>query len=138
MAITVKDQAELESAISKKVPEIEIEGDLANKVLKIKATGKIAWVISFVSVILSLSFFISTLSSLNLKREASLQYSTASVEVSKSQKMYFKEEPSKIPLLVAALAIGLISGGIAIFLTYKNKYRIIETAKNKLTLKLKE
>lgn len=39
----VKNEKELGKALHDDVDSIEVEGDLANKVIKIKATGKVAW-----------------------------------------------------------------------------------------------
>lgn len=41
--MTVTTEKELGNAIHNEVDMIEIEGDLSKKVIKIKATGKIAW-----------------------------------------------------------------------------------------------
>lgn len=41
--MTVSTEKELGNAIHDNVDVIEVEGDLAKKVIKIKATGKVAW-----------------------------------------------------------------------------------------------
>lgn len=46
----VTNPQELGKAIKKEPDEIIVEGDLANNVYKIKATGKVAWVIAFGAV----------------------------------------------------------------------------------------
>ena len=43
----VRTAAELGEALKKNEDHIEIEGDLARKIVKIRATGKIAWMIAF-------------------------------------------------------------------------------------------
>ena len=43
----VSTEKELSQCIQNGVDRIEIEGDLANKTLKIKATGKVAWAVAF-------------------------------------------------------------------------------------------
>ena len=43
--MTVSTEKELGNAIHDNVDTIEIEGDLAKKVVKIKATGKVAWAV---------------------------------------------------------------------------------------------
>lgn len=50
MTNTVTNSQELGRAIKDGKDEIIIEGDLAKKVLRIKATGKVAWVIAFGAV----------------------------------------------------------------------------------------
>lgn len=44
--MTVRTEKELAEAIKNNENTIEIEGDLKNKTLKIKATGKVAWAIA--------------------------------------------------------------------------------------------
>ena len=51
---TVTNATELGKAVENEEQEITIEGDLANKVVKIKATGKVAWVIAFGAVTLAI------------------------------------------------------------------------------------
>lgn len=47
MTRKVKTEKELGEALKSKEDEIEIEGDLARKVIRIRATGKVAWVLAF-------------------------------------------------------------------------------------------
>lgn len=47
MARKVNTEKELGEALKAGEDEIEIEGDLANKTVRIRATGKIAWAIAF-------------------------------------------------------------------------------------------
>ena len=44
--MAIKDEKELGEALKNEQDTIEIEGDLKKKVLKIKATGKVAWVVA--------------------------------------------------------------------------------------------
>lgn len=46
---TVKTSKELGEAIKSNEDYIYVEGDLKNKVIRIKATGKIAWATSYTS-----------------------------------------------------------------------------------------
>ncbi|WP_332405986.1 hypothetical protein, partial [Vibrio metschnikovii] len=43
--MTISNEADLGEALKREQDTIEIEGDLKNKVLKIKATGKVAWAV---------------------------------------------------------------------------------------------
>jgi len=47
MSTYVKNEKELNKAIQSNADTIYIEGDLGNKVMKIKATGNVAWVVAF-------------------------------------------------------------------------------------------
>ncbi|MDR2199483.1 MAG: hypothetical protein LBR53_08535 [Deltaproteobacteria bacterium] len=44
--VTVKDEKELGEALKNGADYIIVEGDLANKVIRIKASGNVAWVIA--------------------------------------------------------------------------------------------
>ena len=44
--MTIKNEKDLGNAIKNDQDTIEIEGDLGKKVLKIKATGKVAWAVA--------------------------------------------------------------------------------------------
>ena len=46
MATQVTNEKELTEALRNESSEIEIEGDLANKVIRIKARGKVAWAVA--------------------------------------------------------------------------------------------
>jgi hypothetical protein len=44
---TVRTEKEFADALNNDAETIEIEGDLANKIIKIRATGKVAWLVAF-------------------------------------------------------------------------------------------
>ena len=48
--VTVTNETELAKAMANNEPTIEIIGDLANKTIKIKASGSIAWAIAFAAL----------------------------------------------------------------------------------------
>lgn len=56
---TVKSAKELGEAIKNKEEYIYIEGDLKNKIIKIKATGKIAWAIAGVAIASAVGLYLS-------------------------------------------------------------------------------
>ena len=49
----VTTEEELTNAIKNNEDTIEIEGDLSKKAIRIKATGKVAWVVAIASTIVS-------------------------------------------------------------------------------------
>lgn len=67
MAIT--DEKELSKALQDGIDSIEIEGNLKDKVLRIKASGKVAWVIALgaiaIAVIVALSNTLANISGAN-------------------------------------------------------------------------
>ena len=52
--MTTNNAAELGKAIERKENEITIEGDLAKKVIKIKATGNVAWAIAGGAIVVAI------------------------------------------------------------------------------------
>ena len=64
MAITTAK--ELGQAIKENVDIIEIEGDLVSKVIRIKATGKIAWSVAAGALVVVISTMIMNLPTLPL------------------------------------------------------------------------
>lgn len=48
--MSISTEAELGKALKNGAETIEIEGDLKNKVLRIKATGKVAWLVAIAAI----------------------------------------------------------------------------------------
>lgn len=57
----VKNEKELGEALKNKEETIEITGDLAKKTIKIRATGRVAWVVAFGAIGISAYAAISTI-----------------------------------------------------------------------------
>lgn len=60
MSTSASTPEELGKAIKADTPEIEIEGNLEKKVLRIRATGKVAWVIAIGAVGCAVAAIIAT------------------------------------------------------------------------------
>lgn len=58
--MAIKTEKELAEALKNEEDSIEIEGDLKNKVLKIKVTGKVAWVIAIGAVAVAVPIAIAS------------------------------------------------------------------------------
>ena len=63
LKLKVADTKELGEALKSQVETIEIEGDLAKKVFRIKVTGKVAWPIAIAAVSLAVGCGVATLMS---------------------------------------------------------------------------
>ena len=130
MSVKCNTAEELGKAIKNKEDTIEIEGDLKNQVIRIKATGKVAWGVCVVSlgvaVIAYLSIpaatagatpvggAVSALSGVSAQGGAAVTLGSAAVP---------------------AVMIGVAAGGIGALNTLRDKYKIVE--KNKKCIKLK-
>lgn len=58
--MTVRTEKELGEALKNDQDTIEVEGDLQNKVLRIKATGTVAWVIAIGAIGIAVAITLST------------------------------------------------------------------------------
>lgn len=56
----VRTEKELGEALKKNQDRIEIEGDLSKKVIKIKATGKVAWAIACGAIVVAVVAVLAT------------------------------------------------------------------------------
>jgi len=48
--MSIRNEKELGEALKEEPDSIEIEGDLARKVIRIKATGKVAWAVAIAAI----------------------------------------------------------------------------------------
>jgi hypothetical protein len=55
----IHNEADLGRAIKNNQESIEIEGDLAKKVIRIKATGKLAWAIAIASIVITVGIVLT-------------------------------------------------------------------------------
>ncbi len=58
--MAINNEKDLGEALKDKQDTIEIEGDLRKKVLRIKATGKVAWAIAIGAIALAVAIVIGT------------------------------------------------------------------------------
>lgn len=145
MAITVTNQSEFESAVDNNASEIVIEGNFANKILIVRATGKVAWIVSVIFFFISLAIltyspsinsFISQFppKGINQIVEKPPLYQQNLTSIKKT--LVDKDGLPKV--LILTLAVSIISCGGALFLSKRNKYHITEHKHNHLILKIKD
>jgi hypothetical protein len=58
--MTITTEKELGKALKEEKDEIVIEGDLTKKVLRIRATGKMAWLVALAAIALAVSVLIAS------------------------------------------------------------------------------
>jgi hypothetical protein len=117
---------ELADAIAKKQESFEINGDLIEKVLKIKNAGKIAWVVAIASIGFATAAALATTKIGKITTPLTLPLATFSAI-------------GAIPILgisaaTAAVEIAVAFGGVNALNTLR-KYKIIENSEDKLVLK---
>lgn len=124
MARVCKTAKEFADAVKNNEENIVIEGDLKNGILRIKATGKIAWGVCV----------------------ASLAVAIAAVAVAPvgggapAGAGFVMAAPAVATLgaaVVPAIAIGVCAGGVGVLNTLRDKYKIVEKTDEYITLKRK-
>ena len=116
----VTTEEELTNAIKNNEDTIEIEGDLSKKAIRIKATGKVAWVVAIAATIVAVIgiFFITTSGGKNLIALGTGAVSTLG---------------SNTTIGVIIIAIAIAGAGIGI-LNKLRKYRIEKVSEKHIIL----
>ena len=119
------DEKELGRAIKEGQDHIEVEFDLAKKVLKIKATGNVAWGACVVSLAVVIAAVIITISSGGTSSAATVPAGFAGMGTAAAIMGY--------STAASAVAIGAAGGGVAT-LNKLRKYRVEKISENKIIL----
>ena len=128
MTKKVSTEAELGEALKNNEETIEIEGDLANKAFKIRATGKVAWAVAIGAIgIATYSVYVTIgtagTSSVVTASTSGIMAVTATTVLGGA-------------VTYSAIAIAVAAGGVAALNTLR-KYRQVSYEKNRLVLKRK-
>jgi hypothetical protein len=115
----VRTEEELAKAIENGEDTIEIEGDLKEKTLKIKATGKVAWIIAIGAIGVAVTIVIATGGT---GAPASGIIGVGAVSV------------LGLPAAISAVSIAVAAGGVGVLNKLRN-YRIVKNNDNILILK---
>lgn len=115
-------EKELGEALKNQQDTIEIEGDLRNHVVRIKATGKLAWIVAIAAIGFAVVAIIA----------APTTGGTSAV-------VGFTSAPLAVAILggaatISAISIAVAAGGVGA-LNSLRKYKIIEKSDNRLILK---
>ncbi|MBA1276172.1 MULTISPECIES: hypothetical protein [Pseudomonadaceae] len=128
MAKKVRTEAELGAALKNNEDSIEIEGDLANKALKIRATGKAAWIVAIGAI------GVATYSAF-----ATLGTGGASAPVTATTAGFTAVAATTIlgaTVTYSAIATAIAAGGVGA-LNSLRKYKQISYENNRLVLRRK-
>lgn len=123
--MSIKTEEELAKAIKNDQDTIEIEGDLVNKVLKIKATGKAAWVIALGAIAVA---FIGLTYPIPEPATQTATKGFSAITVTGAATIL------GTGTAVTAVLIAVSAGGIGV-LNKLRSYKIVENIDNKLILK---
>lgn len=132
--IITKTEEELGDAIKNNADTIEIQGDLANKVFKIKATGKVVWAVAIGALGIAVACVIMKTQGSNITESTqtgkAITFTGAAGGTAVAAGILGKAA-------VAATSIAVAAGGVGALTSLRDKYKIIERAENKLILQHK-
>ena len=137
----VRTSKELGLAIKNGESYIYIEGDLKNKVLRIKFAGKLAWGIAFTSIAAAVALYLAA-PAVTTAGAAVGGPAGAAVGGAISFTGSAVAVPTAITILGVsatklAIVVGVVSGGTAGIMKLRDKYEIVENNDKILTLKKK-
>lgn len=123
--MAIESEKDLGEAVNNEQDTIEIEGDLGKKVLRIKATGKIAWVIAFGAIGIAVSGAVYPIPEPTTQVASKAFAATAA--------------GGAVSILgagttAAAISIAVASGSVGV-LNKLRKYKVISTSNNLVVLK---
>jgi hypothetical protein len=116
--MAIRDEKELGKALKDEQNTIEIEGDLQKKILRIKATGKVAWAVALGAVGIAV---VVTLGTGGAAAPVSGVVGIGAVSV------------LGFPAAMSAVAIAVAAGGVGA-LNSLRKYKVVSNAGGKLVL----
>lgn len=119
--INCETPKELAEAIKNKEDTIYIEGDLKNKVIRIKATGKAAWGVCAVALGAAIVYYIATPTATVVTTPVGGTFSFVSGVTATSV-----AAATLGTAVVPAIVIGVAAGGIGALNTLRDQYKIVE------------
>lgn len=125
-----KTAKELSEAIKEETDVIEVEGDLSNKIVRIKVTGKVAWAVCAVSLAAAISFAIAAGATAAVPPVGGAHLVGFTAAMGTSAGILGSAA-------VPALTIGICAGGIGALTALRNRYSIVKKAKGSIVLKKK-
>lgn len=128
--VKVTNNDELNSAMNSGASTIEIEGDLAKKVIRLKATGMVSWAIAFGAIGIAVGVLIVSTPISVVTGGLAAPIEGASVA------MLAAPAVSIVGLDVVVMSVGLAitAGGVGILTRLRSDYRIIEQAPTHVVL----
>lgn len=131
----VKTSKELGQAIKAEKETIEIEGDLAAKVIRIKATGKVAWGVAAAALGIGVFAIVHTPHATVATAPAggvggAISFTGGAVSTGAAGAILG-------PAAITAITVAVAAGGIGALTSLRDKYKIDSKGKNKLILKRK-
>lgn len=138
---TVKTSKELGEAIKSNEDYIYVEGDLKNKVIRIKATGKIAWALAVGSLATAITLYLTLPATLTVSTTAGGPVGTAvGGAISFTGGVVTSTVVATalgVKAAAVAIGIGVAFGGVGGVITLRDKYIIVNKDEDGIILKKK-
>lgn len=133
---TVKTATELGNAIKEKEDYIYIEGDLKNKVTRIKAVGTTAWIIAGGSLATAIALYLATPATTAVSSPVggiagAIPFTGATTAAAAAVTIL------GLPAVVVAITVGVAAGGYGAITAIRDKYSIESKSDNGIILKKK-
>ncbi len=119
----VKTKEELAKAVKNNEDEIIIEGDLKNKVIRIKAVGSVAWGVAAIALGVAITAILTSPGTMGISSALSLPAAAAAIPAL-----------GGVSVTTAAIGIAVAGGGIAC-LNKLREYKIVEKSDDRVVLK---
>lgn len=119
--MAISSEEDLGEALKNERDTIEIEGDLKRKVLKIKATGKIAWAIAFAAIGIAVTILIAS-GGTGAPASGLIGGGAAAI--------------LGLPTAISAVSIAVAAGGVGALNSLRS-YEIVEKSAGKVVLRRK-
>lgn len=133
MAKYCKNEKDLKDAINDKEDEIYIEGDVKNWVIKIKATGSVAWAVCIGCIAIAIAIIIASGPAAAVKPEAgAAALVSGTVIIGAAAKQILGSA------LIPVITFGVMTGGIGALTTLREKYKIVEKTDKYIKLERKK
>lgn len=113
MAVTVDNEQKLADAIKNGEDTIEIEGDLKEKVVRIKATGKVAWAVAIGAIGIAVGLMLLAPATGGTTAAPAAIAAPAAVAILGA------------PATLSCIAIAIAAGGVGVLNKLRN-YKLVE------------
>lgn len=125
----VKTSKEMGEAMKENKNTIIVEGDLAKKVIRIKATGTIAWVVAFGSIGIAVFAIISAPAATAVTAPAggAISFTGGAVATGAAGVILG-------PAAITAVTIAVAAGGVGVLTTLRDKYSMKKINNKKIIL----
>lgn len=133
MSAVCTSAKELADAMKRNEDEIIVEGDLKKGVLRIKATGKVAWGVCAVALTAAIAFYIATPAATVTTTPVG-----GGAAFAAGATMTAAASVTLGSAAVPAVMIGVCAGGIGALNRLRDKYKIVEKNQNRIKLKRKK